>query len=158
MIIDDDKMIWNIKTVEIGTLTTSLRIHRNIIYECYNQIQITFIARQKIILEDESEWQRRRIYQHCWITNLYPLLHLPNGNVEIKNLISQTHSLASLFGYDDDDEKAGVVKQKGIRGFFTNECRTTISIHLLFLYYRLSLNNIILHYYQMRTNDCKRLV
>ena len=29
----------------------------------------------------------------------------------------------------DDDEKAGVVKQKGIRGFFTNEYRTTISIH-----------------------------
>ena len=106
----------------------SRKIHWNIIYECYNQIQITFIKRQKIIQEEESEWQRRRMYQHCWITNLYPLLHLPNGNVEIKNLIAQTHSLASLFGYDDD-EKAGVVKQKGIRGFFTNECRTTISIH-----------------------------
>ena len=34
-----------------------------------------------------------------------------NGNVRKKNLIAQTHSLASLFGYDDD-EKAGVVRTK----------------------------------------------
>ena len=70
-------------------------------------------------------------------------MHLPNGNVEIKNLIAQTHSLASLFGYDDD-EKAGVVKQKGIRGFFTNECRTTISIHA-----SISLLPSIINYYNI---------
>ena len=103
------------KLQKLVHLRNSPKIHRNIIYECYNQIQIAFIRRQKIILEEKFEWHRRRMYQHCWITNLYPLLHLPNGNVEIKNLIAQTHSLVSLFGYDD--EKAGVVKQKGIREF-----------------------------------------
>ena len=82
------------------------------------------------------------MYQHCWITNLYPLLHLPNGNVEIKNLIAQTHSLASLFGYDDD-EKAGVVKQKGIRGFLQMNVERLFQYLLLFLYYNLSLINII---------------
>ena len=83
------------------------------------------------------------MYQHCWITNLYPLLHLPNENVEIKNLIAQTHSLASLFGYDDD-EKAGVVKQKGIRGFFLQmNVERLFQYLLLFLYYNLSLINII---------------
>ena len=70
-------------------------------------------------------------------------MHLPNENVEIKNLIAQTHSLASLFGYDDD-EKAGVVKQKGIRGFFLQmNVERLFQYLLLFLYYNLSLINII---------------